>query len=76
MADIVRVLTILQMALGVLLVLSILLQQKSSGLAESLGGSQALYTTRRGPEKVLFYATILFSVAFFGVSVASMILAV
>lgn len=56
--------SILQIILGVLLVLVILIQQKGSGLGSSFGGDLSFYRTKRGAEKLLFYATIVLSLAF------------
>lgn len=56
--------SILQIILGVLLVLVILIQQKGSGLGTSFGGDLSFYRTKRGAEKLLFYATIVLSVVF------------
>jgi len=59
-----------QIATGILLIVSILLQQKGEGLSATFGGSAMEYSTKRGAEKVVFYATIVFAVLFIGVSVA------
>jgi len=58
------VISIIQIILGVLLVLVILIQQKGSGLGSSFGGDLSFYRTKRGAEKLLFYATIVLSVVF------------
>ena len=73
----IRALIIVQMVMSVLLVFAIMLQNKGTGLSEAIGGSSGggAQMTRRGPEKFLFYATILISIAFFGISVALMFLA-
>lgn len=55
---------VIQIVLGVLLVLLILLQQKGSGMGATFGGSSGFYRSKRGAEKLLFYATIVISVAF------------
>ena len=57
-------LNIIQLIVAFFLIILILLQQKSSGLGGAFGGDGALYTTRRGPEKVLHITTIIFSAAF------------
>lgn len=53
-----------QIILGALLVFVIIIQQKGSGLGTSFGGDMGFYRTKRGAEKLLFYATIGLSVAF------------
>lgn len=49
---------------AVLVVLLILLQQRGASLGAGLGGTGELYTTRRGIDKSLFNATIIFAVIF------------
>lgn len=49
---------------GVLLVISILLQQRGASLGAGFGSSGELYTTRRGLDKNLFEATIVMAVVF------------
>lgn len=54
----------IQIILGILLILVIIIQQKGSGLGASFGGDMSFYRTKRGAEKLLFYATIGLSVTF------------
>lgn len=63
-----------QIILAVLLVGAILLQQRGGGISTVFGGSSMEYSTKRGAEKVIFYATIVFAVLFIGVSIARVIL--
>ena len=49
---------------GVLMVLSILLQQRGASLGAGFGSSGELYTTRRGLDKNLFETTIILAVFF------------
>ena len=49
---------------AVLIVLLVLLQQRGASLGAGFGGSGELYTTRRGLDKSLFNATIVFIVIF------------
>lgn len=58
------VLSLIQIILGILLILVIIIQQKGSGLGTSFGGDMSFYRTKRGAEKMLFYATIVLSVLF------------
>ncbi len=51
--------SLIQIILGVLLILVIIIQQKGSGLGASFGGDMGFYRTKRGAEKLLFYATIV-----------------
>lgn len=59
-----QIISIIQIVLGVLLILVIIIQQKGSGLGTSFGGDMSFYRTKRGAEKLLFYATIVIAVAF------------
>ncbi|OGN12245.1 MAG: preprotein translocase subunit SecG [Candidatus Yanofskybacteria bacterium RIFCSPHIGHO2_02_FULL_43_15c] len=64
-----RILTIVQVLISIFLVAGILLQQKGSGLGSAFGGEGGnIYSTRRGAEKVLFYSTIVLSLAFLAIS--------
>ena len=49
---------------AVLIILLVLLQQRGASLGAGFGGSGELYTTRRGLDKSLFNATIVFIVIF------------
>lgn len=64
---------VIQIILGVLLILVIIIQQKGSGLGTAFGGDLGFYRTRRGAEKLLFYATIALSLAFIISSLAGLI---
>lgn len=63
------VVSIVQIILGILLILVIVIQQKGSGIGTSFGGDMSFYRTKRGAEKLLFYATIVIAVVFTGFSV-------
>ncbi|MBI2600173.1 preprotein translocase subunit SecG [Candidatus Daviesbacteria bacterium] len=65
---------IIQMILGVLLILIIIIQQKGSGLGGTFGGDLGFYRTKRGAEKLLFYATIALSLAFIIFSLIGLVL--
>ena len=49
---------------AVLTILLILLQQRGASLGAGFGSSGELYTTRRGLEKSLFVATVVFAIIF------------
>ncbi len=67
-------LSIAQIVVVVLLVISILLQQKGSGLGSAFGGGDNVYATKRGAEKFIFYSTIVLSVLFLGLALANFLL--
>lgn len=59
--------TILQFIMigsAILMIISILLQQRGATLGAGFGSSGELYTTRRGVDKNLFEVTIVFAVIF------------
>lgn len=65
-----NILNISQIVISALLIGTILLQQKGSGLGSAFGGEGGnIYNTRRGAEKILFYATIVLSVLFLLISI-------
>jgi len=68
------VLTYIQIIIATLLIVTILLQQRGGGLSSTFGGSMMEYSTKRGAEKIIFYATIILAVLFLGMSVARLLL--
>lgn len=66
--------TIVQTILAILLIAAILIQQRGSGLSGVFGGDSSAYSTRRGAEKIIFIATIVTAVLFFGVSLVRILL--
>ncbi|MCC6934820.1 MAG: preprotein translocase subunit SecG [Candidatus Yanofskybacteria bacterium] len=69
-----NILTYVQVGSAVLLIITILLQQRGQGLGSGIGGGSMEYSTKRGVEKGVFYATIVLAILFIGVSVARLIL--
>jgi len=64
-----QILVIIEILIAVSLIGTILLQVKGTGLGSSFGGSGELYQSKRGVEKIVFYATIILSLAFAVLSV-------
>jgi len=60
----------IQIVLSVLLMISVLSQQRSAGLSETFGGGSSFFTTKRGAEKVLSIATVVIVVLFVANSIA------
>jgi preprotein translocase subunit SecG len=58
------IIQIVMIASAVLMVVSILLQQRGATLGAGFGSSGELYTTRRGIDKNLFEVTVVFAVIF------------
>lgn len=69
-----RLFTIGELTGAVLLIVVILLQHKGSGLGSIFGGSGNIYSTKRGVDKILHYATIIIAGAFFTLSLLRLIL--
>ena len=53
-----------QAAVSILLSLIILVQSKDEGLSATFNSNQSFQAIRRGPEKVLFVATIILAILF------------
>lgn len=71
-----RFIDIIQITIAILLIIAILLQAKGTGLSGVFGGEGNVYRTKRGFEKILFYATIVLSVIFFGIAILNMYYAI
>lgn len=60
----------IQAVLAVLLVLSITLQHRASGLSSSFGGTgESSFVQRRGAELLLYRASVFLSVLFFALTI-------
>jgi protein translocase SecG subunit len=57
---------------AIVLITTVLLQQQGSGLGGAFGGAEGGYRTRRGAERVIYFATIVSAV----VLVASVLLSI
>ena len=71
------VLPYIQVILSVLLVICVLLQRTSASMGGAFGGGDnfsATYHTRRGSEKILFYATVILGVLLAGTSFSAFLL--
>ncbi len=66
-----RSLLIAQAVVAVLLMVSILLQNRGSGLGSAFGSDFGGYYTKRGLEKFFLYATIVLAVVFIGLAIAN-----
>jgi protein translocase SecG subunit len=61
--------TFILIAVDVILVISILLQQKEGGLSTVFGGEGGMFRQKRGLARGLHYLTIVLAVVFIGLSV-------
>lgn len=57
-----------QIAISVLLTISILLQNRGAGLGSTFGGDFGGYYTKRGLEKFLYWASVVLGAFFIGIS--------
>ena len=64
---------IIQIILSIAVMALVLLQAKGIGLSCVFGGDGGVYKTRRGIERTLFNVTIGVSIAFFTISVISVL---
>lgn len=64
-------LPIIQIVISALLIIAVLFQARGSGLSSVFGGESTFYHTRRGIEKIIFWATIILAVLFVITSIAS-----
>lgn len=67
------VISLVQIILGILLILVIIIQQKGTGMGSTFGGDLGFYRTKRGAEKLLFYATIVLAVLFVSFSLIGLL---
>lgn len=63
-----QVIPIALLVTAVLLMTLILIQSKGAGLSGVFGGEGNVYRTKRGAEKIVFYATIIVAVLFFAIA--------
>ena len=57
--DLVKILSIAQIVICVLLTISVLLQNRAEGLGKMFGGGGEVFRTKRGLEKFLYVFTIV-----------------
>lgn len=69
--DWIKVITVSQVIVSVLVVISILLQSRGEGMGSFLGGGGEVYRSRRGIENTLHIATIVLSILLVGLSIAN-----
>lgn len=69
-----QVLTIVQIVVAALLIIVVMLQSRGESGAAGLASQGASYRSKKGLEKVLFYATIVLAILFASVSIIAVIL--
>jgi len=68
-----KILSIIQIVVAILLILSILLQQRGTTLGGAFGGESGFYRSRRGPEKFLYILTIVLGIVFVALAVVNFV---
>ena len=61
-----------QVTSGILLILSVLLQHRGTGLGGAFGGEGVSYRSRRGVEQLLFRATVVLAAIFLATSIGGL----
>jgi len=64
--------TIAQIIVTAFLIVFILLQQRGTALGSAFGGGGEFYSTRRGIQKKIFWATIILGIAFIFLSILNL----
>ena len=67
-----KIIQIAQLVIAILLIVSILLQNRGAGLSGIFGGSDNVYRTKRGVEKFLFISTIVIGILFVVVALSGL----
>ncbi len=71
-----RLYLVAQAIVAILLVLSILFQNRGSGLGAAFGGDFGGFYTKRGLEKFLLYATVVLALMFLALGIINVRLSV
>jgi protein translocase SecG subunit len=66
-------LLIAQSAISILIVIAILLQQRGTALGSAFGGGGEVYSTRRGIQQKLLWATVILTIAFLSLTVLNLV---
>jgi protein translocase SecG subunit len=69
-----KIINIAEIVIAILLIISILLQNRGAGLSGAFGGGFEGYYTRRGFERFLVYFSIALSTAFIILAIINLIL--
>ena len=68
-----RIYPIIQLVIAILLIVVIILQTRGTQAGIAFGGTGESYRSKKGIEKILFYATIVLAVLFASVSILSLV---
>ncbi len=59
-----NIFSIIQIVVAILLIVTILMQNRGTGMGAVFGGEGNVYRTKRGAEKFLFWSTIVLAIIF------------
>jgi len=62
------VINVILIIISILLIITILMQNRGSGVGDIFGGGGEVHRTKRGAEKLLFNGTIILAILFFGIA--------
>jgi preprotein translocase subunit SecG len=68
-----KFLPVLQIVVAIFLIITILLQQRGTALGSALGGEGGFYATRRGIQKKIFWASVVFGFLFITLAVLNLL---
>lgn len=63
-----------QIAVSVALIALIVVQQRGAALGAGFGGGGEVYSTKRGAQKKIYYATVVLAVVFLALGVLNIII--
>lgn len=66
-----KIITIVQIIISVLVIASVLIQNRGEGLGTFFGGGGEIFRTRRGIENTVYYGTIALSAALVTLSIVN-----
>lgn len=67
-------LPLIQIAVSVILIVLVLLQQRSQALGSAFGGDSGFYSTRRGMQQKMFWATVVLGILFIALALLNLII--
>ena len=69
-----QILDIAHISSAVLMIITVLLQQRGAGLSATFGGEGNFYYAKRGFEKILLYTTIIMAIIFLGTALTRILI--
>jgi preprotein translocase subunit SecG len=73
--NILQIINIAELIVAILLIVSILIQNRGAGLSSTFGGDFGGYYTKRGFERFLVYFSTALSILFLSLAIASLVIA-